>query len=246
MVGKIIACRERTAGLPGRAQKRADRFAPRVLQRRRIDLALLRHAAHHHQRHQHRGVRHGVDPIHVADAGPGDDQPAQGRTGDRPELEGDRVQAEGVGQVPTLDQVRDEGLAGGHVEGGDAGTEGGDGVDRPQGGCPGHRQPSQQGRQHSQRRLGEEHQPSAVDRVGGDAGDQREHQDREDVGQTHGAQRDRLGIDLVNVPQHRGSLHPGAGNRNQQPDPQKPVAAMAQGGRESHAGECAPTTAEKR
>ena len=77
--------------------------------------------------------------------------------------------------------------------------------------------------------LGDEHQPPPIVRIGHDAGEHREGDDRHDPHEPDHAERQPLAIrrrQQRDMPQQRRVLHVRAGEREQEPDPEQAEVAM--------------------
>ena len=80
----------------------------------------------------------------------------------------------------------------------------------------------------------DEHQPPAVERVGRDAAQEREGDDRHDADEADQPERERalvVGGEQRDVPQNRGRLHEVAGERDEEPQPEKAEVPMLQRGK---------------
>ena len=190
-----------------------------------------REVAHHQQRGNHEPERDGVGEVDPPDAGHRNHQPGGGRTDDRGGLKHDRVQADGVGQMLARNERRHQGVARRQVEGADGRCDGRQNVNRPDGRHAAKRNRPERERDHRRRDLREEHQPPPVPRVGDDAADHREDDDREDADQADEAEREPFPLrrdEQRDVPQQRRVLHHRAGEGDEQTDPDQPVVAVLQ------------------
>ena len=135
-----------------------------------------------------------------------------------------------LGSTSRWQQVGNQRLAGRQIEGQHRRHQRRDQVDAPQLHSPGERQQPEHKRQHRHDRLGDQDQPAPIEGIRGDPSDHREHDDGKDVGQPHAGQGDGLPAQIMDLPQHGRSLHARPGHRDQQPEAEQAVVAVAQGG----------------
>ena len=152
---------------------------------------------------------------------------------DRGDLHHDRVERDRVRQVLARDEVGHERLPRGQIERAGGGAARRQHVDRPQAREAPERHRGQDDGEAGHDRLRDEHQAPPVERVGRDAAEEREPDDRHDADEPDQAERERaviVGGEQRDVPQNRGRLHEVAGERNEEPEPEQAEVPMLERG----------------
>ncbi len=162
--------------------------------RRIAGLRVSRGHAHHQQRRNHYQERCRVDGVDPRNTAGGDHQAAEGRAGDRCHLHHDRVEGDRVRQMLGRHQIRHERLPRRQVEGTGGGTARRQNVNRPHRRQAVKRQRREDERERRHHRLRDDHQAPSVERVSGNAAQERKADDRNDANQADHPEGERAVI----------------------------------------------------
>ena len=154
-------------------------------------------------------------------------RPASGRPDDPGAVEHRRVERDGVADVLAPDELDRERLADRHVDGvGDPEQEG-QHQDHPDLDDAGDDEHGEDRGEDHHRDLGRDQDPALGQGVRGDAGEQAEDHDRDELGGRDDAEPDRIVGQLEDEPRLGDLLHPGPDQRDRLAGEEQPVVAMA-------------------
>jgi hypothetical protein len=188
--------------------------------------------AHQQQRRDHHQERERVDGIHPGDPRARDHEAGERRSQDGSELEHQGVEPDGAGEMLAGHEVGDERLPSGTFERGRRRGQGSQEVDRPHGAQPAEGESRERRGEKRHDGLRGEHHLAAVQRVRHHAREQREPDDRYDLGGADEPQCQRFAPrrgEERDVPQNGRRLHPRSGKGQQLPDPEQREIAVPQG-----------------